>query len=250
MFYYDFHFSDICTISSAIWASTGESEEIAAPSNLATEAISTSKIRLSWDDNSNNETGIKIERKKAGGSYTQIATVEANTTSYTATGLSDNTKYYFRVRAYNTTGNSSYSNEAYATTVEQTVISLVIGKSSYYVNSKLKTMDTEPIIKDGRTLLPIRYVAEDIGAKVEWNEYERKVTIAMKGNKIELWLGNNVAKVNDEYKLVDTQNPYVSPSIVPPGRTMLPLRFVAENLGCQVDWNSNKKEVTVTYLAS
>ena len=54
----------------------------------------------------------------------------------------------------------------------------------------------------------------------------------MQGNKIELWLGNNLAGFNGEYELIDNQNPLVTPITVPPGRTMLPLRFVAENLGC------------------
>jgi titin len=46
---------------------------------------------------------------------------------------------------------------------------------------------------------------------------------------------------------IDPQNPNVAPIIVPPGRTMLPLRFIAESLGCQVDWNQALQEVTVTY---
>jgi len=88
-----------------------------APSNLVATPISSSQINLTWQDNSSDETGFKIERKTGSGSYSQIATVGVNVTSYSNTLLSANTTYYYRVRAYNAAGNSNYSNEASATTL-------------------------------------------------------------------------------------------------------------------------------------
>ncbi|MFH0889294.1 MAG: putative Ig domain-containing protein [Planctomycetota bacterium] len=88
-----------------------------APSNLIATAVSSSQINLTWTDNSINETDFKIERKTGvSGTYAQIATVDANVTSYSNIGLSTSTTYYYRVRAYNANGNSLYSNEASATT--------------------------------------------------------------------------------------------------------------------------------------
>jgi hypothetical protein len=88
------------------------------PSNLAPTAVSSSRIDLTWTDNSYGETGFKIERKTgSGGTYSQIATVAANATSYSDTGLSGATTYYYRVSSYNSAGDSSYSNEAHATTL-------------------------------------------------------------------------------------------------------------------------------------
>jgi hypothetical protein len=79
--------------------------------------VSTSQINLAWTDNASDETGFKIERKTgAAGTYAEIATVGANVTSYSSTGLVVNTTYFYRVRAFNTGGNSAYSNEANATT--------------------------------------------------------------------------------------------------------------------------------------
>ncbi|MBI4842746.1 MAG: S8 family serine peptidase [Nitrospirae bacterium] len=89
-----------------------------APSNLSAVSVSTSQINLTWSDNSSNETGFKIERKTgSSGTYSEIKSVGQNVTSYSNTGLSAFTTYYYRVRSYNnTSGNSSYSNTANATT--------------------------------------------------------------------------------------------------------------------------------------
>jgi hypothetical protein len=85
----------------------------AAPSNLTARAVSSSQINLSWQDNSNNESGFKIERTTGSMvTWRQVATVAANATSYASTALLPNTTYAYRVRAYNAIGDSSYSNTA------------------------------------------------------------------------------------------------------------------------------------------
>jgi hypothetical protein len=90
---------------------------LSAPSNLSASAISKSRIDLSWRDNSSTETGFSIERKKASDAfYTVISEAGSNVTSYADTGLSAGTKYYYRIKAYNSSGESSYSNEASAAT--------------------------------------------------------------------------------------------------------------------------------------
>jgi YD repeat-containing protein len=88
-----------------------------APTNLTATAVSSSQINLSWTDNSTNETGFKIERKKEStGTYSEIKTLGANVTTYSDTGLTPDTTYYYKVRAYNAGGDSNYSNEANDTT--------------------------------------------------------------------------------------------------------------------------------------
>lgn len=87
------------------------------PSNLTATDVSASQINLTGQDNSNNETGFKIERSPNGASsWIQIVTVGANVTTYTNTGLTPSTIHFYRVRASNATSDSNYSNIASATT--------------------------------------------------------------------------------------------------------------------------------------
>jgi peptidyl-Asp metalloendopeptidase len=83
---------------------------LSAPTNLVATSTVGKRIDLSWTDNSTGETGFKIERSTNGKSYSQIATVGANTTAFSNTGLRSGKKYYYRVRAYSGTSNSPYSN--------------------------------------------------------------------------------------------------------------------------------------------
>src|SRR5205823_6012661 len=92
----------------------------AAPSNLAATAANATAINLSWNDNSTNETGFRIERATATGTFAPIATLAAGSTGYTDAGLGAGTQYTYRVCATNSAGDSPFSNSASATTTTLT----------------------------------------------------------------------------------------------------------------------------------
>ncbi|MEI7557079.1 fibronectin type III domain-containing protein [Candidatus Chlorohelix sp.] len=93
-----------------------------APTVLAASPISSTRIDLTWHDNSDNETGFRVERSPNGStSWTSLTTLAANTTSYSDTGLTPNTAYYYRVLATNNGTDSDYSNTANATTLANNV---------------------------------------------------------------------------------------------------------------------------------
>jgi uncharacterized protein len=234
--------------SNEVRVTTGDVPE--QPDRLAVTSVDTDRVSLSWRDRSDNETGFIIERKTGTGSFVRIANLRANTTSYTDTGLASDQNYTYRVRAVNDSVESDPSNEITARTLrsrQPIVTRLQIGSTLYRVDGQQRQMDAAPIIYESRTLLPIRYVAEAIGATVLWDAQTEKVTILMEDRTIELWIGSNLARVNGVQMQIDANNRLVKPVIIPPGRTMMPLRFIAENLGCDVEWNETLQEVTVTY---
>jgi titin len=98
--------------SYAMTNATTQDAPPAAPGNLIANAQSGSQINLSWADNASNEDGFVIERSLTGATFEQIGTIGANQTSYASTGLKSNTRYYFRVRAFNELGFSAASNTA------------------------------------------------------------------------------------------------------------------------------------------
>ncbi|MFA5795145.1 MAG: fibronectin type III domain-containing protein [Candidatus Brocadiia bacterium] len=87
-----------------------------APFNLVATVASATQINLSWQDNSSDETGFKVEQKMGGGAYAQIASLSANAITYSDTGLMSGFIYYYRVRAYSASGNSAYCSEVSAAT--------------------------------------------------------------------------------------------------------------------------------------
>ena len=129
------------------------------------------------------------------------------------------------------------------------IITLKIGSPNMIVNDISQGIDAQgstPIIKNGRTLVPIRAIIEALGGSVSWDANERKVTVSLGSTTIELWIGKSTAKVNGMSQPIDSTNSKVVPEIIN-GRTMLPLRFVTENLGATIDWNPNTQTIRITY---
>lgn len=115
-------------------------------------------------------------------------------------------------------------------------------------NGKPVTLDAAPRIVGGRTLLPIKWVAEPLGATVTWNAADRKATVQLGTNIIELWIGKGLARVNGHNAYIDPGNTTVAPIILN-GRTMVPVRFVAEQLGADIEWDATSATVTITGTA-
>ncbi|MBE6804854.1 MAG: hypothetical protein E7528_08185 [Ruminococcaceae bacterium] len=119
-------------------------------------------------------------------------------------------------------------------------IILTIGQKDALVNGETITNDVAPKIVNERTMLPIRFIAEKLGASVDWVQESQTVIVELDDIKISLVIGENFAMVNNEKIELD------SASFVEDGRTFLPIRFVMENLGANVLWNNDTQTVTIT----
>ncbi|MBC7093650.1 copper amine oxidase N-terminal domain-containing protein, partial [Candidatus Bipolaricaulota bacterium] len=119
-----------------------------------------------------------------------------------------------------------------------------IGETKYTVNGEEKTMDVAAYTKDGRTFLPVRFVANAVGvsdANILWDGATQKVTIFKGDRVVQMTIGSKVLMVNGVSVTMD-----VAPETVS-GRTMLPIRFVAQALGADIQWNPETQEVTINF---
>lgn len=123
---------------------------------------------------------------------------------------------------------------------EDKTIVLTINQLAVSVFGETKINDVAPIIRNDRTMLPIRVVAEALGAKVAWDNSLKQVTITKDDLTIEIFIGSPFAKVNGTPVQLD------SPAFIENSRTYLPIRFVAENLGADVAWDQATQQVTIT----
>lgn len=128
---------------------------------------------------------------------------------------------------------------------QETVMVFILDNNTYTVNGELIVMDVSPSIIESRTMLPIRYAATPLGADVYWDDEAKKVTVSLDETNMELWIGQSKALVNGNTVSIDPDNANVKPLIIN-DRTMLPLRFVAETLGCDVQWDGVAQKVTIT----
>ncbi len=130
------------------------------------------------------------------------------------------------------------------------IITLQIGNPFITINGtkrKIDAQNSKPIIKNNRTLIPIRSLIEALGGTISWNGKTREVTIQLNGNTIVLTIDKSTALVNGIKTPIDPKNSKVTPIIIN-GRTYLPLRFIVEHLGCTVDWNPATKTITVYFF--
>ncbi|TYQ15769.1 UNVERIFIED_CONTAM: copper amine oxidase-like protein [Acetivibrio alkalicellulosi] len=100
--------------------------------------------------------------------------------------------------------------------------------------------DANPFIdENGRTLIPVRFVVEDLGAKVDWNPQYKEVYITKNDVRVLIRINQTHIFINDQMKTMDTK------AIIKDDRTYVPIRYVAEALGASVDWDSGSRTVII-----
>ncbi|MDD4613858.1 MAG: stalk domain-containing protein [Caldisericia bacterium] len=126
-------------------------------------------------------------------------------------------------------------------------LKLRIGVEKGYLNATPLTLDAAPYLKyNMHTMIPFRLVAESFGAKVGWLESERRVSYDFRGVHIDLWIDQLKAVITESDGRKTTKAMPAEPELKN-GRTMIPLRFVAESMGMKVGWDAKLWEASLSY---
>lgn len=152
--------------------------------------------------------------------------------------MTDNTKYEFHclITPFNNDGYALMraNDKTYIVKLKAGVIPTV----SY--NGEKIAFDQIPVIENGRTLVPLRAIFEKLGAEVSWNDATKTVTAVKDGTAITLTIDSTSATKNGEAVTLDV------PATIINGRTMVPVRFIADCFGVSVSWDAKLLRVSLT----
>jgi len=125
------------------------------------------------------------------------------------------------------------------------IIIMKVGSKTMTVNGSIVEVDpgrdTAPIVLDNRTLIPARALIEAMGGTVGWEASAQKITIEANAHSVTMWLGSTGFVADGIDKTMD-----VAPTVIN-DRTLVPVRFMAENIGCDVKWIGATSEIIITY---
>jgi hypothetical protein len=161
---------------------SGDTNTWLPPSSLSATPATSSKINLSWKDKSSGELDFRIERRTASGSWAEVGTSAANSTSYTDGSMSLNTTYYYRIRARGDSGYTAYSSEASATTLAPTALKFGTQPGNGEAG---KPLGQQPVVN----------VLDKNGNPVK--NYNGQISLSLANNPSGATLSNNVASVDN-----------------------------------------------------
>jgi len=118
-------------------------------------------------------------------------------------------------------------------------IELVLGSSQSRVNNQVAVLDVPPRIVNGRTMVPLRFITEALGAEVTWNATTNTINVQLDTTQVVLTIGSRTALVNGKPVTLD-----VAP-LVERGRTLVPVRFISETFGCEVVWHGETNRIDI-----
>lgn len=111
-------------------------------------------------------------------------------------------------------------------------ISLTIGSTTALVNNKTNRLDVSPVIVNNRTMVPLRFIGECLGASFRWIPESSSIKITYNGQEFDLLIGKPTAELD-------------TPAIITGGRTLVPLRYISEKLGAKVTWIEKERRIEI-----
>ena len=117
---------------------------------------------------------------------------------------------------------------------------LTLEQGQAIVDGSPMILDVPPFMRNGRALVPFRFIGEQLGASIDWNATDRSVSYITQDTEITLYIDSTKAIIDGEEITLDT------PPILKDGRTVVPVRFISEALGFSVDWLPDVRQITIT----
>lgn len=134
----------------------------------------------------------------------------------------------------------------YAICVAPKEIKLTIGKKTAIVNAKSLTLDVAPYVVSGRTLVPLRFIGENLGAEIAWDAKAQKITFTLSQKTVTFWVGKTEVqvKIGPVYSKMITID---AAPVISSGRTFVPVRAVSELLGGEVLYDAPTRVITIHF---
>jgi hypothetical protein len=158
-----------------------------------------------------------------------------------------------RFTAWNMAGNQAEKDFVYWLGASR-VIRIQIGSNKALISIDDKTeevsLDAPPIIVSSRTFVPLRFIATALGAEITWQASDQSILIEFQGMRLTLWIGLNYAimiEQKDGQVITKTMDLDQAP-FIRGGRTMVPLRFISEAFGANVDWEASTQTITLKMI--
>ncbi len=124
-----------------------------------------------------------------------------------------------------------------------TTVKIFIGKTDAYINGVKTVLDQPPVIINNRTMVPIRFISENLKADVKWDDKTKQATVTLLSNTAVLTIDQSTAQANGYTVYLDAPATIIKAT----GRTVVPIRFVSDTIGADVVWNGTEKSVTITF---
>jgi photosystem II stability/assembly factor-like uncharacterized protein len=134
--------------------------------------------------------------------------------------------------------------------VKELIIKLRIGSKTARIGGRETLLPVAPQIFRGRTMVPLRFLAEAFGAKVQWLSSRQEIQITYREKFITLWLNQTRVLIED---LLDSSKPPIQKQLdvypyLNQGTTMIPIRFISDEFGARVDWKADIQEITIHWI--
>jgi hypothetical protein len=239
--------------------STPDTPQVPTPAPTADvlkASVRDGKVVLTWSAFATPNDGYYIFRSAAAGRYGDPTDdFPQPGLTYTDAKVQVGQTYFYVVKAYKDGAYTQTTNELSVTvtpaplpepvpapnpgTKVRRTVRLVVDNSEALVDGKPVRLDVPPTVIDNRTVVPLRFVADALGAELKWDGAERKI-ILTGSHTVVLWVDKTRAQIDGKETELD-----VAPTIIN-GRTMVPLRFASTNLGADLTWNAADRSIELS----